>query len=314
MAECVERKALRFLGHKVGPAELALIQEVVGTCGGLSRMELAATVCELLGWKRRTGSLKARECREFLEKLQSQGGLVLPAKRPGRPAGKATEVPVTARGEPGARLVGTARDLGEIRLQRVQRLEQRRLFRELVGRYHYLGHRVPFGAHLRYLVYTSEPAATVVACVQFSSAAWRIAVRDRWIGMGGGDAGAPAGARGLEQSLFSVALGPGQEPGEPDLIAGRAAAGGGLAPELRGRGVFGGDTGGSGALPGELLSGGELDRAGEHPGREAGGSASAERGGEAETGAGVSAGGGGGPALAGGLEVASGGSPVTTRG
>ena len=67
------------------------------------------------GWKRRTGSLKARECREFLEKLQSQGGLVLPAKRPGRPAGKATEVPVTARGEPGARLVGTA-DLGEIRL------------------------------------------------------------------------------------------------------------------------------------------------------------------------------------------------------
>jgi hypothetical protein len=294
VAECVERKALRFLGHKVGPAELALIQEVVGTCGGLSRMELAATVCELLGWKRRTGSLKARECREFLEKLQSQGGLVLPAKRPGRPAGKATEVPVTARGEPGARLVGTARDLGEIRLQRVQRLEQRRLFRELVGRYHYLGHRVPFGAHLRYLVYTSEPAATVVACVQFSSA--------------------PAGARGLEQSLFSVALGPGQEPGEPDLIAGRAAAGGGLAPELRGRGVFGGDTGGSGALPGELLSGGELDRAGEHPGREAGGSASAERGGEAETGAGVSAGGGGGPALAGGLEVASGGSPVTTRG
>ena len=166
----MERKALRFLGHKVGPAELALIQEVVGTCGGLSRMELAATVCELLGWKRRTGSLKARECREFLEKLQSQGGLVLPAKRPGRPAGKATEVPVTARGEPGARLVGTARDLGEIRLQRVQRLEQRRLFRELVGRYHYLGHRVPFGAHLRYLVYTSEPAATVVACVQFSSA------------------------------------------------------------------------------------------------------------------------------------------------
>ena len=58
-------------------------------------------------------------------------------------SGGQSDVPVTARGEPGARLVGTARDLGEIRLQRVQRLEQRRLFRELVGRYHYLGHRVP---------------------------------------------------------------------------------------------------------------------------------------------------------------------------
>ena len=182
MAEGVERKAPRFLGQEVGEAEQALIREIVGTCGGLSRMELAATVCELLGWKRRRGSLKARECREFLEKLESQGGLVLPPKRRGRPPGKATEVPVTAGGEPGARLVGTARDLGEIRLQQVRTREQRRLFRELVGRYHYLGQRVPFGAHLRYLVYASEPAARVVACVQFSSAAWRIAVRDRWIG------------------------------------------------------------------------------------------------------------------------------------
>ena len=82
MAECVERKAPRFLGQEVGEAEQALIREIVGTCGGLSRMELAATVCELLGWKRRTGSLKARECREFLEKLESQGWLRLPAKRP----------------------------------------------------------------------------------------------------------------------------------------------------------------------------------------------------------------------------------------
>ena len=83
----------------MGEAEQALIREIVGTCGGLSRMELAATVGELLGWKRRRGSLKARECREFLEKLEkleSQGGLVLPPKRRGRPRGKATEVPVTA--------------------------------------------------------------------------------------------------------------------------------------------------------------------------------------------------------------------------
>ena len=32
---------------------------------------------------------EARECREFLEKLESQGGLVLPPKRLGRPPGKA---------------------------------------------------------------------------------------------------------------------------------------------------------------------------------------------------------------------------------
>lgn len=178
----METKALHFLGDPVGEEEQALIREIVDSCGGLSRMELAATVCELLGWRRRSGSLKARECREFLEKLESKSWIVLPQKRPGRPVGKVTEVPLTERGEPGAVLTGTARDVGEIRLERVRKEAQRRLFRELMGRYHYLGHAVPFGAHLRYLIWGSQPAETVLGCVQFSSAAWRIAVRDQWIG------------------------------------------------------------------------------------------------------------------------------------
>jgi hypothetical protein len=145
-------------------------------------MELANTVCELAGWKRQSGLLKGRECREFLEQLEAKGLLVLPGKRAGRPVGRRTEVPVTERGEPGQLVVGTARALGRISLELVQTEEERRLFRELVGRYHYLGHAVPFGAHLRYLVYGASPERTLVGCMQFSSAAWRIAVRDGWIG------------------------------------------------------------------------------------------------------------------------------------
>jgi len=126
--------------------------------------------------------LKARECREFLEKLDTGGLLVLPDKRVGRPVGSRTEVPVTERGNPGAVIQGTAPDVGRLELELVRSDEARRLFRELVGRYHYLGHAVPFGAHLRYLIYAELPQRSVVACVQFSSAAWRIAVRDEWIG------------------------------------------------------------------------------------------------------------------------------------
>src|SRR5206468_4086037 len=37
-------------------------------------------------------------------------------------------------------------------------------------------------AHLRYLIYADLPERSLVACLQFSSAAWRIAVRDEWIG------------------------------------------------------------------------------------------------------------------------------------
>lgn len=174
--------ALRFVGQRVERQELDLVRSVVGDFAGLSREELAATVCELLGWTRTTGRLKARECREWLEGLEGAGLITLPAKRVGRPVGAVTQVPVTARGDAQPAIVGTVRDLTPLEIVRVATPDDRRLFRELVGRHHYLGHAVPYGAHLRYLVYGSRPERQVVACVQFSSAAWRMAARDRWIG------------------------------------------------------------------------------------------------------------------------------------
>jgi hypothetical protein len=165
----------------VEPAELALIREVVATCAGLSRRELAHTVCELLGWTRAQGTLKGREAREFLETLAARGLLALPAKRAGRPVGARTAVPVTAQGDPGLPRRGPLAALGPIALEGVQTPAQHALFRELVGRYHYQGHAVPFGASLRYLVVAGVPPQ-VVGCLQFSSPAWRLAVRDRWIG------------------------------------------------------------------------------------------------------------------------------------
>ena len=60
--------------------------------------------------------------------------------------------------------------------------KERQLFRELIGRHHYLGYAVPFGARVQYLVYGSRPERQVVGCLQFSSPAWRMAPRDAWIG------------------------------------------------------------------------------------------------------------------------------------
>lgn len=171
-----------FCGREFVAEELDVIRELVENCSGLSRMELAHTVCELLEWRRPNGSLKARECREFLERLDSQGELRLPDKRAGRARGSRTRVPQTERGEPGEALVGMVRDVEPLSVDRVTKPDERLLFRELVGRYHYLGHAVPFGAHLRYLVYVSRPRPAVVGCLQFSSPAWRMATRDRWIG------------------------------------------------------------------------------------------------------------------------------------
>ncbi len=45
---------------------------------------------------------------------------------------------------------------------------------------HYLGYRVPVGANLRYLV-RSGSAKQVLACLLWSSPAWKMAARDSWI-------------------------------------------------------------------------------------------------------------------------------------
>jgi hypothetical protein len=178
----VEERSWTFLGHRLQPDELRLIQAVVADCTGLSRGELAATICELLAWTRPTGRVKDRECRTLLEALAAAGVINLPAKQTGRPLGARTAVPQTIHHETMPRLTGTVRDIAPVTLERVRTPEARRLFRELVGRYHYLGYAVPYGAHLQYLVYAAQPACAVVGCVQCTSAAWRLGARDAWIG------------------------------------------------------------------------------------------------------------------------------------
>jgi hypothetical protein len=54
-----------------------------------------------------------------------------------------------------------------------------RRWREHVERYHYLGCRVPFGAHLRYWVRNQDRE---LACLLWTSPAWRMQARDVWIG------------------------------------------------------------------------------------------------------------------------------------
>jgi len=170
---------IQFCGRDVSDIELKLIFEVVHRYAGLSRMELAHTVCELLQWQRPSGGLKARECREFLERLDNQSVIKLPAKRVTKTVGSKTQVPVTAEGEASATLLGKVGDFEPVTLEAVQSAQHRSLFRELIGRYHYLGYAVPFGAHLRYFIYSGDQ---VLGCMQFSSPAWRMAARDEWIG------------------------------------------------------------------------------------------------------------------------------------
>ena len=70
-----------FQGRTLSKGELSEINEIIETCRGLSRTELASTICELFSWTRSIGRLKTVECRQFLERLDADGLIGLPPQR-----------------------------------------------------------------------------------------------------------------------------------------------------------------------------------------------------------------------------------------
>jgi hypothetical protein len=172
----------RFCDREFTAQEVSIIQEVIATCNGLSRFELAHTVCELLDWKRPNGRLKARECRDLLERLEDQGVVRLPEKKSAGSKASRKHKDAEIAKHSFSTLTGSVEAFLPLRVELVQRPEQRELFLELMGRYHYLGYAMPYGARLQYLISVEQPRREVVGCVQFSSPAWRIKDRDQWIG------------------------------------------------------------------------------------------------------------------------------------
>jgi hypothetical protein len=170
-----------FCGRTFSAEELELMRQIAGEFASLGLTEIARTISELLEWKRPNGGLKNHECRQLLERLEEQGWVRLPQVRPLGPRGPRRIAP-TARGGSQPELRGTAGEYEPLRLTVVEPGADSALWTELVERYHYLGYRVPVGAQLRYLVRSAHSGEQVLACLQWTSPAWKMGVRDRWVG------------------------------------------------------------------------------------------------------------------------------------
>ena len=174
---------LVFGGRTFSVAELELVRGIATEFAALGVTEISRTACELLEWKRPNGGLKNLECRRLLECLCAQGLLNLPELRKTKPRGPQA-VCQTARCEAQPERGGSAGQYEPLRLQLWvgESAGDGALFREYIDRYHYQRYRVPFGAHLRYLVRSEQQPQQVLACLLWTSPAWKLAERDRWIG------------------------------------------------------------------------------------------------------------------------------------
>jgi len=169
---------ITFCGRKFTMREVELMRAITRDYAGLGVTEIARTICELLEWTRPNGGLKNHECRQLLEHLAADGVLVLPALRQlgGRGPRRVNVSQPHSEPEPVECAVQACEPL---ELVLVEGERESRRWRELVERYHYLGCRVPFGAHLRYWVRGRDRE---LACLQWTSPAWKMQARDAWIG------------------------------------------------------------------------------------------------------------------------------------
>jgi Domain of unknown function (DUF4338) len=171
-------ESLNFCGRTFRTGELELMRQTVRDFSALGVTEIARTVCELLEWKRPSGGLKNHECRQLLERLQAEGFLRLPdlrklggrGPRPANVSGACCE-PATVE--------CTASECDPLDMVLVEGAAESRQWRGQVERYHYLGCGVPFGANLRYWVRNRDRE---LACLLWTSPAWKMQARDAWIG------------------------------------------------------------------------------------------------------------------------------------
>jgi len=173
---------LSACGRTVGPEEVRHAQEVVRLCSGLSRLELAHTLCEHWGWDGATGRPQLRACSKLLEKLEKGGLLVLPAKSvlgSGPRAARSTKPDVAGEETSPGALVEC--DLGSVRPVGLERVEDgtTALCNAFVERYHPLGFKPPFGCSLRYFVSSRRGR---LGCLLLASGARALRCRDEWIG------------------------------------------------------------------------------------------------------------------------------------
>ena len=172
-------RSMVIQGRCITVEEIGLIRGLMAEHGDWGRTRLSEELCRCWDWRNGQGRIKDMAARTLLLKLERRGFIALPARqRPSSNEFRNRGVPVVDHaGEP---IRGGLSDLRPLSVRVVApRSRDLRLFKGLLGRYHYLGHRNTVGENLRYLI--GDRHDRPVACALFGSAAWKCADRDSFL-------------------------------------------------------------------------------------------------------------------------------------
>jgi len=168
----------RYCGRSFTPQEIEQIRTLIADHPSAHRVELSRRVCEKLGWLKRDGKLKEMSCRVAMLRMQRDGLITLPPPRHRNGNGH-KRLAISSRSDPESPIEAPVEALEPIELRCVRTPKDSSLWNELVERYHYLRYTPLPGAQIRYLATTK---GRLLAALGFGAAAWKVAVRDTFIG------------------------------------------------------------------------------------------------------------------------------------
>jgi hypothetical protein len=165
---------LRCSGRRVTTEDVEFIRDLILRHPQEGRVELSLQLCRAWDWRRTDGTWNHRACRDLLLRLHGRGEITLPP--PQRPPGRPHPEPVCGSWRPGE--IDPNLRLEDV-IVRPIRVEERRLWQQLMARYHYLGFHNTVGEAIRYV---ATLGAHWVALLAWAAAAFKSRHREAWIG------------------------------------------------------------------------------------------------------------------------------------
>ena len=170
----------RYYARDFTVGEMALLRTLIATDPPPTRAALSREFCRRIGGLKPDGGLKDMMARVVMLAMHNDGVIALPA--PKGPKHRPRLIAFGPQTEPA--LFPAPSTLDEVRpLQMrtvVRETREGRLWNAFVARYHSLGYKTLVGAQMRYAVHDRH--GWPLAMLGFSTAAWTLAPRDRFIG------------------------------------------------------------------------------------------------------------------------------------
>ena len=205
---------LRYIGHEFNAEKILKIRTLISTNVNWNRNQIAREVCRLFDLRQSNRKPKISQINQVLKRMAMDNLISLPEPvKYNKPNANCVQIPTKKKpiNTTFKRLTFNHSSIRRIQLIPVLCQKDLALWRELIEEYHYIGMPNLFGAQMKYLVYggkdieptvgllkglsrrssngvsqsiysTIDRGDQLLATIGFSSSAWKLQSRDRFIG------------------------------------------------------------------------------------------------------------------------------------